>query len=119
MRKIPYLITAIAVSGLAVSAGPVSANPLASGLANGIGTVASLDDGLVQKVHGWHCRKRKGWYRGHKRWHRHRRACEDYDYSYHQPYYYGGYPYAYGGPVISFEFGNRRHHRRHHWDYWD
>ena len=31
-------------------------------------------EGRVQKVHGWHCRKRCGWFRGQKAWHRHWRA---------------------------------------------
>jgi hypothetical protein len=79
MRKLPYLFAAAALGGLALSISPGSASPLASGLAAGV-TGPELNEGLVQKVHGWHCRKRYGWYHGHKWWHRHRRACDDYDY---------------------------------------
>lgn len=32
------------------------------------------DDGLVQKAHGWHCQAR---YSNRLGWHRHWRACED------------------------------------------
>ena len=60
-------------------------------------------DSLVQKVHGWHCRRRYGWVRhchdgychAHRRWHRHRRACVRY---YPRSYYYG--PGYYYGPRI-------------------
>jgi hypothetical protein len=90
MRKLPYLVAAVAISGLALSAGPGSASPLAGGLANG--SVTELNEGLVHKVHRWHCRARKGWYRGKYRWHRHRRACRDYD------------DYYYPRPGISFYF---------------
>src|SRR5688500_4371354 len=91
MRKLPYLVAAAAIGGMALTAGPSFANPLAGGLTNGITMAAELDDGLVQKVHRWHCSRRFGWYRGHKRWHRHWRACDDYD-------DYGHY----GGPNVSF-----------------
>lgn len=122
MRKLPCLVAAAVISGMALAASPIEASPLASGLTKVTGAVPSVDDGLVQKVHAWHCRKKKGWFRGHKRWHRHWKACRDYDYSYHRPhYYYDPYPYSYGygAPFITFEFGNRRHRRHHHWDDWD
>jgi hypothetical protein len=126
MNKLPLLAAAAAISGLAFTAGPSSASPLAGGLTNG--TLPELNEGLVQKVHGWHCRKRYGWYHHHKYWHRHRRACDDYDdyddYSYgYSPYGYG-YPYGYGfgGPSIVFGFGdfggNHRRHHRHHKGNW-
>ena len=118
MRKLWSLVAAAALGGLAMAATPASASPLASGVLNGSAALPSLEEGLVQKVHGWHCRKKKGWYHGHRRWHRHWRACEDYDYSYYRrPYYYDPYPryYGLGGPFLSFQFGNRRH-RHHHWD---
>jgi hypothetical protein len=121
MRKLPLLAAAAAISGLAFAAGPSVASPLAGGLTNG--SLPGLNEGLVQKVHGWHCRKRYGWYHGHKYWHRHRRACGDYDdyddySSGYYPYSYG-YPYAYGGPVIGFSFGDfGHHHRRHHHKNW-
>jgi hypothetical protein len=123
MRKLPCIIAAAALSGLTLGS-PAVANPLAVGLAGGSTAVPELNEGLVQKVHGWHCRARKGWYHGHKRWHRHRRACYDYDdyddygYGYgYGGYPYGGYPYGYGySPfVLGFSFGdNHRRHRRHH-----
>jgi hypothetical protein len=107
MRKLPYLFAAAAVSGLALLASPGSANPLASGLTTGSATLPILDEGLVQKVHGWHCRKRWTRRRG---WHRHRRACYDDD-------YYYGYPgYGFGVPFFSFSFfdDDDHRHRRHH-----
>jgi hypothetical protein len=104
MRKLPYLFAVAAVSGLALSANPGSASPLAGGLTSGAAAVPEMGEGLVQKVHGWHCRKRWSRYRG---WHRHRRACYN-DYSY--------YPrYSYGLPFFSFHFfdDDRRRHRRY------
>jgi len=104
--RLPFLLIAAAVSGFALSSGTTSASPVTSGLADGNTARPELSDGLVQKVHGWHCRKRYGWYHGHKYWHRHRRACDDYGY----------YPYSYGTPfVFGFSFGDfDRHHRHHH-----
>jgi hypothetical protein len=118
MRKLPLLMAAAAIGALGFTAGPSMASPLAGGLTNG--TLPELNEGLVQKVHGWHCRKRYGWFRGHKYRHRHRRACDDYydDYSYgYSPYVYGSpYAYGFGGPFIGFSFGDggHRRHRRHH-----
>jgi hypothetical protein len=77
MRKLPYVLATAALSSLALSTSPTSASPLASGLANA--TVSEVHEDRVQKVHGWHCRKRYGWFRGHKWWHRHWRACRSYD----------------------------------------
>jgi hypothetical protein len=128
MRKLPLFMAAAAISALGFTAGPSVASPLAGGLTSG--AVPQLNEGLVQKVHGWHCRRRYGWYHGHKVWHRHRRACYDDDYDnydnyddYSQGYYpYSyGYPYAYGfgGPFIGFSFGEfGGHHRRHHHGNW-
>lgn len=106
MRKLPYLFAAAALSGLALAATPSSATPLSSGLSTGSG-LPQLDEGLVQKVHSWHCRKRWSKRRG---WHRHRRACYDNDH----------YGYGLGvAPFFSFQFFDdddhhgRRHHRRH------
>jgi hypothetical protein len=113
MRSLPYLIAAAAISGLALSAAPSSASPLASGLTSGNATLPEISEGLVQKVHGYHCRKRFGWYRGDKYWHRHPRACH---YSYRsRPYHYG-----FGAPFVGFSFGIGPRHRFHrrHWD-WD
>src|SRR6185503_3143567 len=108
LRKASYLLAAAAISGLALAATPSSASPLASGLANGNTALPALSEGLVQKVHGWHCGKRKGWYHGHRVWHRHRRACYDNDYydDDYDNYDYGYYPryrrsYGYGYPAYG------------------
>ena len=113
MRKLPYLIAAAAISGLAFTANPGMASPLAGGLSSGSAANPELNEGLVQKVHGRHCKRRYGWFRGDKRWHRHRRACH-YGYRYY-------HPYAYGAPFIGFSFGigPHRHRHRHHHHWWD
>jgi hypothetical protein len=115
MRRFNYLLAAAAIGGLMALPQTGFANPLAGGLGSAGTSVPAVTDGLVQKVHGWHCRKRKGWYRGHRVWHRHRRACYD-DYSYydddyyHRPYYHGYHSYPYfPAPFIGFHFGKRRH----------
>jgi hypothetical protein len=126
MRKLSYLLAIAAVGGLTSLSSPSQAGPVAAGLAGAQATVPAVSDDLVQKVHRWHCRRRYGWFRGHKRWHRHRRACYDYDdYDYHDNgydngYYYGGYPYYGGLPFFAFQFSDddddhfrRRHHHRH------
>jgi|RhiMetdeSRZDD1v2_1073273.scaffolds.fasta_scaffold285158_2 hypothetical protein len=128
MRKLTYLFAVAALGGLASLSSPGQASPLSAGLAGAQATEPALSDELVQKVHRWHCRKRYGWYHGHKRWHRHRRACYDNDYSYYDGGYYGGYPYV-GLPFFNFYFYDdddhfrhhrfRRHHHRHHkWRKW-
>jgi len=133
MRKLTYLFAVAALGGLASLSSPGQASPLSAGLAGAQATEPALSDELVQKVHRWHCRKRYGWYHGHKRWHRHRRACYDNDYGsyYDGGYYggyYGGYPYV-GLPFFYFNFYDdddhfrhhrfRRHHHRHHrWRKW-
>ena len=114
MRRIPYLLAAAAISGFALSATPGIASPLAGGLTSENVTVPEASEGFVQKVHGWHCRARKGWFRGHRYWHRHRRACYG---RYHHPGFF------FGTPFVGFSFGfphrHRHYHwRRHHWD-WD
>jgi hypothetical protein len=109
MKKLSYLFAAAAMSGLALMTTPSSAAPLTGGLIYGSTAIPQIDEGLVQKVHGWHCRKRWSSYRG---WHRHRRACYDDD-------YYGyGYPgYGLGvAPFFSFQFfddDDHRHGRKH------
>jgi hypothetical protein len=106
MHKLVYAFAIVAVSGLTSFAASSSATPITGGLALN-GAVPIMDsDGLVQKVHGWHCRKRYGWYHGHKYWHRHRRACDDYDYRYSP---------GYATPFFGFYFDNdgRRHRRKH------
>ena len=102
MRKLPLMFAAAAFGGLALAATPGSAAPLAGGLATANSSVPLLDEGLVQKVHSWHCRKR--WSRRFG-WHRHRRACYDNDY------------YGFGvAPFFSFQFyddDDHRHGRKH------
>jgi hypothetical protein len=110
MRRIQYLIAAAAISGLALSASPGSASPLASGLTGGNATLPEISEGLVQKVHGYHCRKKWSERRG---WHRHRRACH-YGYRYHRPYGFG-----FGAPFVAFSFGFGPRHRHHRWRHWD
>lgn len=115
MKKLTYLLAAAALSGgLALAVAPASATPLSTGLNLGNAAVLQMDEGMVQKVHGWHCRKRWSKHRG---WHRHRRACYDDDYYYG----YGGYPYGgygFGFPFFSFGFYDDDHHHwrghRHH-----
>jgi hypothetical protein len=113
MRKLSYLFAVAAIGGLTSLAPASSAGPIAGEMARANQAVPVAGEGLIQKVHGWHCRRRYGWYHGHKVWHRHRRACYDYnDYDYgYNPYYYGA-PY----PFFSFSFGDfdGHHHRRHH-----
>ena len=90
-----------------------SASPLGVGLTSAGSATSEITDGLVQKVHGYHCEKRKGWYRGDRQWHRHRKACkrrynDDDDYYYPRRSYYR--PYYYNRPFIGFGFfGGRRH----------
>jgi len=109
MRKFACLFAVAAISGLACFASVGSASPLAAGLAGAGAVVPAVSDDLVHKVHGWHCRRRYGWYHGHKYRHRHRRACYNrYDDDY--------YPYA-GVPFFSFYLGDdddRRGRRRYH-----
>jgi hypothetical protein len=108
MKKL--LLAAAAISGLAFAT-PSSASPLASGAAIGNNTIPTANEGLVQKVHGWHCRRK---YTNRRGWHRHRRACNDYDD--YGSYGYPGYAYGLGAPFITFGFsdfdGGRRHHHR-------
>jgi hypothetical protein len=109
MRRLPYLIAAAAISGFALSGGSASAAPLSSGVASGT-AVQEIQEGLVQKVHGFHCRRRWSDYRG---WHRHRRACRD-------AYFYPGFVPFFGLSIIDNDFRFRRHHRfRRHKDWWD
>jgi hypothetical protein len=97
MHKLPCLFAVLAMGSLAVSAGPSAASPLGSALRSGNVIAAELQDGPVQKVHRWHCQRRKGWYRGKARWHRHPRACRDYGYVHPYPDYNYGAPLPYYG----------------------
>jgi hypothetical protein len=129
MRHLRYLFAAAAIGSLMVLPQTSSASPLVGGLTSGNARLPELSEGLVQKVHGWHCGKKKGWYHGKRYWHRHSKAChrryhrsyyydddyddDYYDYSYHRPYRYHAYPY-YPGPFIGFSFGGG--HRGWGWD---
>jgi hypothetical protein len=121
MRKVQYFyfFAAAALSGFVLAATPSLAGPLASGLMRGNGSLPALNEGLVQKAHGWHCSRRWGWYRGVKRRHRHLAACEDYYYDddeYFYPYYGYGVPYfSYG--FYNFDFDDGHRHRHHHGKY--
>ena len=123
MRPLKCVFAAAAIGGLMTFAQTGSATPLANALGTAGAAMPVIADDLVQKVHGWHCYKRKGWYHGHRVWHRHRRACykryydddyyddDYYDYGYYRPYRrHYAYPYYYGGgPFIGFSFGGGRH----------
>ncbi|HEY7750322.1 MAG TPA: hypothetical protein VH933_16800 [Aestuariivirgaceae bacterium] len=117
MRKLSYLFAIAAISGLTSFATASSASPLASGLAGANTATPTVSDDLVQKVHGWHCRRKFGWYRGDKYWHRHRRAC---GYS-----YYDDRPFIGFYPFFGLSFDRDRHRHRHHfkhhkrWKDWD
>jgi len=115
MRNLRCFAAAAAVGGLLVLpyagwASPLTANLSAVGL-----TTPLITDGPVLKIHGWHCAKRKGWYKGNKVWHRHRRACYETQ-VYDDDYYYDDYPYSgrppnlYINPGIRLYFGNRGDH---------
>lgn len=125
MKKLPHLLAAVAIGGLALAATPASASPLTSGLSLANAAAPQLDERLIQKVHGWHCSRK--WSKRFGK-HRHRKACRDRydDYSYYDDdyydddYNYGGYPgyYGFGAPFFAFSFFDdddhhgRRHHRR-------
>ena len=99
MRHLPYLFAVAAISSLALTSSSSGGSPL-RGLASGSSTVTEFADSNVQKVHRWHCQRRKGWYKGKSRWHRHPKACGDYEYehSYRHPgYNWGGAPLPYYG----------------------
>ncbi len=99
-------LLAMALSALPSSAAPVSRM---------IDTTANTKQvgGLVQKVHGWHCRTRYGWVRhrhrgfwhSHPKWHRHYRACYGYRYGYFP--YYAPFYYYYGPRYRRRRFGRR------------
>ena len=95
MHKQKFLMASLAVGALLSWANAAEASPLRLGLASGA-SVSQLERGLVEKVHRWHCQRRKGWDRGKTRWHRHPRACRDYDlvHPYSRPYWgYAPLPY--------------------------
>jgi len=100
MRHLPYLFAVAAISSLALTATSSAGSPLVRGLASGGSTATELAESNVQKVHRRHCQRRKGWYKGKSRWHRHPSACRDYGYEhrYSNPgYNWGGAPLPYYG----------------------
>ena len=76
MRNLKYLLAAAVLGSLMTLPQSGSASPLAAGLTSSGSPTSEITDSLVQKVHGFHCVKRKGWYRGNRWWHRHPRACQ-------------------------------------------
>jgi hypothetical protein len=90
MRNLRYFTAAAAMGGMLVLSNTVWASPVTATLPIGSATPPIADD-LIH-IHGWHCAKKKGWYKGDKVWHRHRRACyENYDDDYDDDY--RSYPY--------------------------
>jgi hypothetical protein len=71
MQKLPYMFAAAAISGLTSTAGRISASPLAGRLSGGSTVPAELHEGLVQKVHSGHFKRRWSKRLG---WHQHRHA---------------------------------------------
>jgi hypothetical protein len=69
MRKL-FLSTA-ALGWLILATSPIQASPFLKG---STAVRAVLNEAVVQKVHGRHCKQKKGWYRGKRQWHRHRQA---------------------------------------------
>jgi hypothetical protein len=110
MNKLGFLMATIAVGALLSWADASVANPL-MGFRSSV-SVSQFQQGLVQQVHRWHCQRRKGWYKGKMRWHRHTRACRDYDYVHPYPEPYWGYaPLPYYG-----YYDWRRERRNWLWD---
>jgi hypothetical protein len=102
MKRLFYVLASVAIGGVAMYAPPVSASPLAGGSVGG--NSSEISEGLVQKVHGWHCRRKFGWYRGDKYWHRHRKAC-------YSSRYYGAPTFGFG---MFIDDDDDHHGRRHH-----
>lgn len=90
MHNVRCLFAITAAIGIIVLPHTSWANPLA-GSAVAIDPMPLVSDNLLQKVHGWHCSRKKGWYKGDKVWHRHRRACHESQYDdddfYDEDYY--------------------------------
>jgi hypothetical protein len=101
MRNLICLLAGAALGSVLALPQSGSASPLATSLVAAGSETALITDHSIQKVHGWHCVRKKGWYRGEKVWHRHRRACyEDYDDEYDDGYYpYRRSPNVYISPT--------------------
>jgi X-X-X-Leu-X-X-Gly heptad repeat protein len=125
MRNFKYLLAATAVGGLMALPQTSVASPLATGLGTANSSTPAIADGLVQRVHGWHCSrkwsKRLGKHRHRKACYERRRYYDDDDYYYDDySYYRYGYPsYGYAVPFpffFGFNFDDddgRRRHRGH------
>jgi hypothetical protein len=112
MAKLTSLFATVTMGILLFSADPLFASPLGKAVQTGDRVAFDLENGLLQKVHRWHCERRKGWYKGKRTWHRHRRACRNRDYL--QPY-----PGSYWGPAPLPYYGYyewRRERRNWLWD---
>ncbi len=115
MRNLKYLLAAAAIGSFMVLPQTSSASPLGVGLTSAGPATSEINNGLVQKVHGYHCEKRKGWYRGDRQWHRHSKACkrrynDDDDYSHYRPRRSYDQRYYDDRPAIVFQFGSGRRH---------
>lgn len=115
MRYCRYFFAVAVLGGMIILPQTGSGSPLAASLTAAGSTTPPIVNSLIQKVHGWHCAKKKGWYKGDKVWHRHRRACYETQ-VYDDDYYYDDYPYSgrppnlYINPGIRLYFGNRGDH---------
>src|SRR5688572_294692 len=114
MGLLLHLIAAVTISGFVLSV-PGSASPIIQAPVN-TALMPELSEGFVQKVHGSHCRGRKGIYRGKRQWHRHRKACRGYDYSHRNDRRYPPRPY-YGYGEFGFHYDEWQWERRNWlWD---
>jgi hypothetical protein len=77
MRTLKYLLAAAGLGSLVALPQSSTASPLAGGLTSTGSATSEITYSLLQKVHGYHCVKRKGWYRGNTWWHSHPGACDN------------------------------------------
>jgi hypothetical protein len=115
MRILSCFTAAAALGGTLVLAQAGWASPLMGSLSSA-SSMSPAGNGTIVKVHGWHCSKKKGWYKGNNVWHRHPRACDearnyDDDYYYRDDYLKPGRPpNLYINPEIRLRFGNQGDH---------
>jgi len=111
MRYWRYFLAAAVLGGATTLSHTSWADPLAASLA--VGSKGASADNLVLEVHGWHCSRKKGWYKGDRVWHRHRRACQEtlvYDDEYFDEDFRlspGRPPNLYINPEIRLHFGKQ------------
>jgi hypothetical protein len=116
MRYWRYLFAAAVLGGVIVVPQTGSAGPLLASLAATASKTPLIANSLIQKVHGWHCSRKKGWYKGDRVWHRHRRACNESQVYDDDDYYDDDYRYSrrppnlYIQPGIRLHFGNQGDH---------